>query len=175
MGYTPPLSFLRPVDRVYNSTQLTTQFGSAINDAQNELWKLHDEYDIPSSGWTLQNITIGNGTMLVRRSRVGSQAHIVVRLTFGSTTSFTGNIQLDGVSPDPKFNQLFGSGRALMWDDSASRYYLGSLYGLSDGDVQVSTFDGSNVNGTTPFSWTTNDKLMLSWIAQQNNSSTSVA
>ena len=175
MTYQPPLSFLKPVSAAYSGTQLTAQFGEAINDAQNELWKQHDGYDAPLSGWTLQNITLGNGTFLLRRFRVGSQAHVVARLTFGSTTAFTGDIQLDSLSPDPKFNQVFSSGRAVMLDSSTSRYYLGSVYVLSDGDIQVSTYDGSDVNGSTPFTWNTGDQLLLSFIAQQNNSSTQVA
>ncbi len=120
-------------------------------------------------GWqtyspTIGNFNIGNGTANYRYSQVGKTVTVDINITWGSTTSYTGtpNISLpvtakyDGATFSGAFvdaGTAFFAGLALVEFGSYSYITLKSL-------VTSSTYGTyGNVDSTTPFTWTTNDKI----------------
>lgn len=120
---------------------------------------------IDSGAWdaftpTHTNIIIGNGTELAFFTRVGRTIHGRYNLTFGSTTSFSGNVQVGMPVNIVGGTNLVGSAWIL---DSGILEYIGICRAAAAGSVFVITDAGSAVNATTPFTWTTNDQLALNF------------
>lgn len=168
MSFSSPMAALRPVEKIYDSAQLTAGLGTGLNDSQNELWRQQADFETVTTGYTISNVTLGNGTFLVRRFRVIGQALIIARLTFGSTTAVTGAVQFDSLSDDCKTTPMRGSGRALYYDSSANDYHLGALSGTGN-TVALGDHEGNLLSSTVPFTWATGDELMLSYISQERN------
>lgn len=153
-------------------SSVQTGWGSAVNDSQNELWNLADDYEDVTTGYTLTGITIGNGTVDIARYRVNANVHVIGRITLGSTSSVTGTVYITATTADAKATgYLYGGGRAAYYDTSGADYHLGGTYDLtSAGDDQTYFHDaaGATVNATTPFTWASGDIIMWSAIMQQN-------
>jgi hypothetical protein len=125
----------------------------------------------PSTGGTWQsysptigNFTIGNGTANYRYSQDGKTVTVDINIVWGSTTSYSGtpnfslpvNAKYDGATFSGAFvdaGTAFFAGFALVEFSSYSYITLKSL-------VTSATYGTlGNVDGTTPFTWTTNDKI----------------
>ena len=126
----------------------------------NEAWTAW----VPS--WT--NLTIGNGTVTATYQRLGRTIHFRLLVTFGSTTSISGLPQftLPVTGNAGYFGEwTIGSGTLL---DSGTASYVGApqfvISNLAQAYVRsaASTGGWQNVTATIPFTWTTNDKFMLS-------------
>ena len=125
----------------------------------------------PSTGGTWQtytptigNFNINNGTANYRYSQIGKTVTVDINIVWGSTTSFTGtpnislpvNSKYDGAVFSGAFvdaGTAFFAGFALIEFGSYSYITLKSL-------VTSATYGTlGNVDSTTPFTWTTNDKI----------------
>lgn len=115
------------------------------------------------------NITVGNGTQVARYARIGTGAGslIVVRycLTWGSTTSFGGAIQI-GLPVAAAATGIQGvvQGNAYSLDSGtaenlalATRLQLGSTTAIG-----VFGTTGVSVSNTQPHTWAVNDVLAVS-------------
>lgn len=118
--------------------------------------------------WT--NITIGNGTNNFKYNQIGKSVWVMGELTFGSTTSITGGPVFTlpvTASSLLSADSQFASASFL---DSGTENYLGivRLTATTTGNVRAMNVGGTYartviVDGSTPFSWTTNDKICFSF------------
>lgn len=106
------------------------------------------------------NVTVGNGTRLARYLQIGKTVHFMWDLTFGSTTAFTGTVNV-GLPVAPAATGRWAVGAFLL--DSGTQTY-GWVASITSGtSVAVPTSSsGGGANATTPFTWTTNDRLTVS-------------
>lgn len=110
--------------------------------------------------WT--NLTVGNGTVVGRYSQLNDIVFVNVELTWGSTTSASGNVGFAA----PVGTPLRVSSMSATFEDSGTRYYIGSAMNISS----LSRFDlfhtesGNTgiVNATNPFTWATGDDIVIS-------------
>jgi hypothetical protein len=114
-------------------------------------------------------LTIGNGTTTGAYTTIGDYVYGYANLTFGSTTSVTGNLQLSfpvGFSaPDEHplgFVRCVDTGTATYTGfgvavSSTSTIYL--LISLTNGTYTSDT----NINATVPFTWTNTDILRVNF------------
>lgn len=124
---------------------------------------------------TYTNLTIGNGSTSGRFVEIGKFVHCTIQIVFGSTTSITGNLQIQaptGASTiSTPTNTYIGNTRAL---DAGVDNYAGSILVSNSSLVMpfVNTATGtyttpSLIGPSVPFSWGTNDELQLSFIYQR--------
>ena len=117
-------------------------------------------YNSPTqSGWSL-----GNGTIAAAYQKTGSICIYAGRVTFGSTTSFTGSVRV-GVPFTPKTQSAIGS--AILVDGST--YYHGLCYVDNAIDANLmgiirsgGASSAAYVGSTTPFTWATGDYFQWS-------------
>jgi hypothetical protein len=113
---------------------------------------------------TLTNITIGNGTIVGRYKQVGKKVTVLVYVKWGSTTSASGgfviSLPVTGIASYSTYEPRFSS--TIL--DAGSAYYVGTLVLNSATKVDLLAIlangtytNWTNVNATTPFTWTTND------------------
>jgi len=120
------------------------------------------------SDWTAWSpsyagITVGNGTVEASYMQLAKLVVCHYRLTWGSTTSFSGTPQV--ILPVASYGYALNDtlGDAAFYDSSvgsASREPGGVFYSSSDEVffVRASTTSGT-VNATSPFTWATGDTL----------------
>ena len=117
---------------------------------------------------TYNNVTVGNGTNTGIYMRIGDLVFIQMELIFGSTTAFTGTVEIDyPVSPDNTPPNILG-GSSTFEDTGAATYWgpvqaFGTFFVPRRANVTGVTIAASAVNATAPFTWTTNDKLRLNF------------
>lgn len=118
---------------------------------------------------TFSGLTVGNGTVDFRYCRVNDIVFVIGNVTFGSTTSVSGNILYSAPTsmstPVRGHSFLNNSGVAAYvgWTghQNATTLYLGAI---STG----STYAGSPLaNATTPFSWGTGDGFDVSFFYRE--------
>lgn len=135
--------------------------------------KLSTSTDEPGAWYdytpTLTNVTIGNGTVSARYCVIGKTLFYEGKLTRGSTTSFSGGVNISlpkTISTTNKSNECpIGIGTAL--DSGNAVYYAPPVYGGSatsfyivaaKADTTYTTISSSGaVNATVPFTWGTGD------------------
>ena len=113
---------------------------------------------------TVTNITLGNGTLVGKYHQIGKTVHLYVKLTFGSTTSFSGS--------NPGFtlpiNNADSTGQVQVAggiSDAGVLYpaiilisqTLFNCYTMQNG----SFLPYAAMNSTSPMTWTTNDYLTV--------------
>lgn len=119
---------------------------------------------------TLTNLSVGNGTLFADYAQVNELVFWRVQLIFGSTTSISGNVSID--FPTPADLTHFGAiGGQCYFDDATGADYVGGLVRVNTSKASVSAFNTSStylsastadiVDATTPFTWTTNDRLVI--------------
>jgi hypothetical protein len=155
--------------KILNSNVTTAKIAdAAITNA-----KLSTSTDEPGAWYdytpTLTNVTIGNGTVSARYSVIGKTLFYEGKLTRGSTTSFSGGVNISlpkTISTTNKSNECpIGIGTAL--DSGNAVYYAPPIYGGSatsfyivaaKADTTYTTISSSGaVNATVPFTWGTGD------------------
>jgi hypothetical protein len=120
---------------------------------------------------TWSNLTVGNATNSGRYLRIGNHVHVEQTLIFGSTTSVSGSIYVDfpisGANTSNNENNL-GTGILL---DSGTLIYSGNCVQNNGTLVRVETMATNGTyayqvgtNATVPFTWTTNDRIILNYI-----------
>lgn len=109
------------------------------------------------------NITVGNGTQTARFARSGNTVIATYTLTWGSTTSFGGDI-LVGLPVAAANNVVHYVGSARMLD-TGTAHFAGTWRILPAGTSgNVAAADGTGdrlVDATNPFTWTTGDVLSV--------------
>lgn len=106
------------------------------------------------------NIVVGNGLMTGEYVLVGPLCYVSWVLQFGSTTSFSG-----GVSIGLPFEAASPNALEARMGDAGTRNYIGqaavtagsALAGLR----HTESGNSGNVNATNPFTWTTNDTIVV--------------
>lgn len=110
--------------------------------------------------WT--NLTVGNGTVVGRYSQLNDIVFVNIELTWGSTTSASGNIKFAA----PLGTPVRISSLTAMYEDAGTRYWLGVAGNWGAlGTFDLFHSDAANnglVNATSPFTWTTNDDMVIS-------------
>lgn len=120
--------------------------------------------DWAAEGISYDNITIGNGAVYAAYTHVGALVICRWFLQFGSTTSFssTPGIVLPA-APVGSYVQHCALGTMSFYDNSAgSGTRQGGTLVINFGSHAFFLDDsaaGSTVNATTPFTWSTNDRI----------------
>jgi hypothetical protein len=126
-----------------------------------------------TGGWTgftptWTNVTVGNAVNEGAYCKIGKVVFVKVTFKFGSTTAFTSNVQLTNPIAGANLGQGYQGGMILL--DAGTAYYVGmSGVNLVSTDLLVQNVAGTYpisagfVNATTPFTWTTNDEIILSY------------
>jgi len=116
--------------------------------------------------WTPSHsgITVGNGALAASYVQIGKLVVCHYRLTWGSTTSFSGTPQVFLPVASTGYGVNDALGDAAFYDSSvgsASREPGGVFYNSSDQVffVRASTVTSGTVNATSPFTWATSDTL----------------
>lgn len=124
-------------------------------------------------GWTawsptLTNVTIGNGTVVARYTRVVDTVKARFHITLGSTSSVSGvptvTLPVNAAANYPDFDAI---GTAMLRDVTANVHIGVVRLNSSNRDaVQVAysllsstTIVNGAVNATTPFTWATSDVI----------------
>jgi len=119
---------------------------------------------------TWGNLTLGNATQDFAYCVVGNLMFIQGRVVWGSTTSMSTNpsfsIPSGYQSAVPAYNAV---GHLNMRDTGTAEYFgqvkgngVGSTTCLLKTSTTNSTYgQGSAINGSIPFTWTTNDEILL--------------
>lgn len=124
------------------------------------------EWDTWSPVWT--NLTVGNGTVVAKKSQLGKTTWYSLHLTFGSTTIISGNVTVT----TPITTTLFTGkwyGYAVYRDDSAGVAYSGIARGMTS--TTMTLFNGAepqaNISATVPFTFTTNDTIYIHGVLEE--------
>ena len=143
--------------------------GSVVTGAVVEEWK--------SFTPSLSNVTKGtNGTLSGRYRRVGSSAEFDIHFGFGSDSSVSGTVYFNmpsGMTVDASALALAGGDNAnlgsITFLDNGAANHTGRVAYLSTTQLNLyadradSTYvtTGFAINGTSPFTWAANDKLVI--------------
>jgi hypothetical protein len=119
---------------------------------------------------TWGNVTVGNGTSTGYYCQINKLIHWSCELLFGSTTSITGNVQIDyPVTPDDFYQAA--SGAQCVFEDANGTDYYGALFRSSATTSTVRVFNSSgtyvsptNVTSTVPFTWASTDRLIVNGV-----------
>jgi hypothetical protein len=114
---------------------------------------------------TLTNMTVGNGTLVARYTKIGKTIHWYFKFTFGSTSSF-GAYTAFKLPVAPWSGQFSYNGRGLLRDSGTAWRYCSAIIENDDVYPNVELVNGTysadaSVSSTVPFTWTTNDFLQL--------------
>ncbi len=153
MAYTTPRTWV--AGEVLTAAQLNEQIRDNLTAA----------FPLGVGAWTdytpsLTNVTQGNGTVAARYAQFGTTVHFRFKLTFGSSTAFTGSPEFTLPVTASEWIQVVGSGYAI---DANGPNYLTHTYLASDTnfrnvlDSQAST---AALNATVPFTWASGDILV---------------
>lgn len=126
------------------------------------------------SGWTWgswtptwTNLTVGNGTLnYAKYTQVGKTVFYRIKLTFGSTSAVSGVV---GFSPPVNLNSDYNADAplfsGLLNDATGSIWFPFVTWGAAN-RIDIHYLNGSSnlaaLSSTTPFTWATNDIIMVS-------------
>ena len=114
---------------------------------------------------TLTNITLGNGILIGKYHRVGRTIHFRIKLTWGTTTSSSGNhIFRLPVAPHADYT-INAHVANLTLHDSGTAVWNGTGFITSGSDFLASYKSDTAATGVTatlPFTWTVNDQIFIS-------------
>ena len=124
------------------------------------------EYTAFTPTWT--NLTVGNATQDFEYCRLGKFVHYQGTLTWGSTTSASGNISVSApVNMDTSVVTVQIAACTLT--DTGTADYQGSLYVQNTSNFFISTFNVAGTypthaiaTATVPFTWTNTDLIRFS-------------
>lgn len=116
--------------------------------------------------WTpiYTNLTVGNGTVVARYNQIGQTVFAEYSLTFGSTTSIAGDVQIStpvtGASPGSELTV----GVATLFDSGSTAHVgivemLGTTFRPRATIVSGTSIVRTSLTSTVPMTWTTNDQL----------------
>jgi len=114
--------------------------------------------------WT--NLTVGNGTVTAEYIKYGKMLIAYLVLTFGSTTSISGNVSF--TLPETPINPTISPlGTCILRDTGTAQYLATPYYNGANGEIRVNKSDGTYVNqvvlsSSVPHTWTTSDEIHIS-------------
>jgi len=124
-----------------------------------------------TGGWTTwtptyANFTLGNGTTTARYQKIGKTVNFSIDITFGSTTSVSGLIQVSvPINQSNAAGAYFANGRAF--DSSTTLNWLLNAVVVTN-QVYVFNMDSSGTyiqrtptSSTAPITWATGDTINL--------------
>lgn len=120
---------------------------------------------------TWSNLTVGNATNTGRYLRIGNHVHVEQTLIFGSTTTVSGAIYVDfPITGANTSNNESIAGTATLLDAGTLIYTANCVQ--NNGTllrIECIATNGTyayqvGTNATTPFTWTTNDRIILNYI-----------
>lgn len=135
----------------------------------------------PSYTWTsytttYTNLTIGNGTTVSEYLEIGNLVLVRFLLTFGSTTSISGNVSFNfpvTASTSIDDADIGGGlmGNAMLFDLSLVKPINGTPFQLSSTlwrispDIETGTYvnGGGTIQAATPFTWATGDNVQATF------------
>ena len=143
--------------------QVDTEVIYRYNGSNWRVW----EAPIATYAATVSNFTVGNGSVVGRRSVAGGKVSIDILITLGSTSAVTGDMSVSvpftrDTSIHPNGNAV---GRGVMRDASASLSVgCDGVCITNNIAMRANTVTGSNVSivattSTVPFTWATSDYI----------------
>lgn len=139
--------------QVYQSTSITTP-------SWVRLWTPWSSFSSPT--WS-SGVTAGDGTWDTSRRFEGGSLHVRVQFVLGSTSSISGapRFDLSGSVLSSAATHV-SQGFAALRDTSASQWYAATaIVGIGAQDVLIQATGGTNINATTPFTWTSGDLIVF--------------
>jgi len=120
-----------------------------------------DDYEEGTFTPTITNLTVGNGTLTGKYTKIGNLVWVQVYLVWGSTTSSSGEWTVNAFPFTGQSTNAHGS--AHLFDASTAGYAVAATYAaISYSGWKISDGTGSGfVSNTAPFTWTTNDRFMF--------------
>jgi hypothetical protein len=116
---------------------------------------------------TFTGLTLGNGTVSARYSKVGNIIVDEIVVTFGSTTAITGPVFITGMQPAVANVPTMITGYVML-HDNGSTYFPGSARQSSTTAVEVHAqlANGTYVSlgslsSTIPHTWAVNDQIIV--------------
>ena len=142
----------------------TTNGMTAHSHTGNEILQLYSNIAglIDDAGWSsytpsLTGITLGNGILTARYKKIGKTVFYTATLTFGSTTSITGAVTIG--TPTTIVGSAGQPLAEVFLLDANVGYYSGRQFG--NGAVLYMSNPVTGITATNPFTWTTNDLIII--------------
>ena len=123
---------------------------------------------------TYSAFTLGNGTATFKYARIGQFCHLYGQITFGSTSSISGNFTIN--LPFSCANEISGTSNCNgLLEDSGVAAYQAAFYftgaGFFVGALGVGGTYATHAiaNATVPFTWGTNDVVRVNLVYKVAN------
>lgn len=114
----------------------------------------------PWQAWTptLENATVGNGSLSGAFRQIGRTVHYRAQLTLGSTSTLTAGLLIVGVPrPFVSSAQLLGTGVATDASTGAARMIMARPWGAATAGIYLA--DGTAVSTGSPWTWAAGDSV----------------
>lgn len=115
---------------------------------------------------TYVNFTLGNGTAVAYYRQIGKKVHYYGRVTLGSTSSVSGQMDVSlPVNASTNVQDFAPIGTTNIWDQSANAYYPGFAWKANGAQYLRVIFTSASgtyssavgTSSTVPMTWTTSD------------------
>jgi hypothetical protein len=113
---------------------------------------------------TLSGITIGNGSLIAKYSKIGTTIIDEISITFGSTTAVTGGITISGLQPCI-YTQFSPTGSAIL---NTGNLFVGTVLQESETSISVYAQSASgsytslaSTSASIPSSWNVSSKITI--------------
>jgi hypothetical protein len=120
---------------------------------------------------TFSGLTVGNGLVVAKYSKIGSIVVDEIEITFGTTTAMTGGLQVTNLPIASLSSNQSKSCGTVIFDDANGNDVLGTAISFSPNSLRIrtNTISGSVpiLNFTTansPFTWAAGDKIFISTV-----------
>lgn len=152
------------------------EINTGTDDAKFATSKAIKDANILTQAWsswtpTLTNITIGNGTITGRQTRVGKNVIANLNILFGSTTSVAGSVSISlpvtSVSMTGQAGTIPISTDCVLWDASGTAYSgVVTWSNTTTAGIKCHKSDATyttiaTLSSTVPFTWATGDEISL--------------
>jgi hypothetical protein len=119
---------------------------------------------------TFAGLTIGNGIVSAKYTKIGNIILDEIVIIFGSTTAVTGAVSVIGLQESLTNNNALISGNVAL-QDSSGLYYSGvpKMNTTSSLTIHAQLASGTylslaNLSSTVPFTWTVADRIVINTI-----------
>lgn len=122
--------------------------------------------------WT--NLTVGNGTVTAKYTKIGKTVVARLNMVFGNTTSVGGAVSISlpvtSVTYAGQAGTIPISAQAVMWDASGTAYDgIVTWSNTTTAGIKIFNTAGTyssitTLSSTVPFTWTTSDEISLTII-----------
>ena len=114
-------------------------------------------------------LTLGNGTVTAKYSRVGGIIVDEIVVTFGSTTAITGAVFITGMQAANSTTAMISS--TVNLHDNGSAYYAGAARVSSANNIEIhaqgaggSYVSLASLSATVPHTWATGDQIIVNTV-----------